>query len=63
MGRSNKCLAWGWLWSGRLPHIFLIAFSEPDILGPLSSITWDLKKKKERERERDTGGHKVCTVE
>ena len=42
--RSDKCLPWSWPESGRLPHIFLIAFNGPDILGSLSSIILGLKK-------------------
>lgn len=42
MGRSDKCLAWGRLQSGRFPHIFLIAFNGPNILGSLLSITLGL---------------------
>lgn len=52
MGRSDKCLASGGLHSGRLPHIFLITFNGPNILGSLLSITLGLKT--------NSGRQKVC---
>lgn len=57
MKTCDKCLAWDRLQSGRLPHIFLIAFNSPDILGSLPSITLGLKTK-----QTNNSRQKVCVV-
>lgn len=55
VGRSDKCLAWGRLQFGRLPHIFLIVFNGPDILG---SLTYYCGIKREKCGRQKVGGVK-----